>query len=204
MSYEKTTDLQDVGAPVKDAFEAFAQETGRELHLEIEPGTWLVANACSLVSTIQDIVHTGKDGFHFLKLDTGMTEILRPSLYGSQHPIIVLPRKKTDRIVPYVAVGHCCESGDLLTPAADEPDVLATRELPESQVGDMCVIEGVGAYCSGMSAKNYNAFPEAPEVLLRTDRSLQLIRRRQTLEQFLVNEIPLHPAKKAPAKKRSK
>lgn len=196
MSYEKTTDLQDVGAPVKEAFEDFARETGRELHLEIEPGTWLVANSCSLVSTIQDLVHTGDEGFHFLKLDTGMTEILRPSLYGSQHPLILLPRKKTDRIVPYVAVGHCCESGDLITPAPDAPDVLATRELPEAQVGDLCVIEGAGAYCAGMNAKNYNAFPEAPEVLLRQDRSLRLIRKRQTLDQILANELPLRPAKK--------
>ncbi|MBT7922616.1 MAG: diaminopimelate decarboxylase, partial [Opitutae bacterium] len=52
-----------------------------------------------------------------------------------------------------------------------------------------CVIEGVGAYCSAMSAKNYNSFPEAPEVLRREDGSFALIRKRQLLDQILDNEL---------------
>ena len=53
MSYEVSTDLQVVGAPVKDLFIKFAEETGRKLKLEIEPGTFLVANAAALVTTVQ-------------------------------------------------------------------------------------------------------------------------------------------------------
>lgn len=53
---EKTTDLGEIGAPVADAFREFAEENGRELRLEIEPGTYLVANAGALVTTIQDKV----------------------------------------------------------------------------------------------------------------------------------------------------
>ena len=49
MPDEKPTDLQEVGSPVKELFKAFAEETGRELRLEIEPGTYLLAHACSLV-----------------------------------------------------------------------------------------------------------------------------------------------------------
>ena len=60
---------------------------------------------------------------------------------------------------------------------------------PEGQVGDSCIIEGVGAYCSAMSAKNYNSFPEAPEVLRREDGSFALIRKRQLLDQILDNEL---------------
>ena len=192
MASEQTTDLQEVGGPVRAAFEELAAETGRKIHLEIEPGTYLLANAGALVSTIQDIVST--DGYHFLKLDTGMTEILRPSLYGAQHPLIVLPRHSTGKTLSYVAVGHCCESGDLLTPAPDQHEVLQPRELSEAAPGDLCVIEGVGAYCSAMSAKNYNSFPEAPEVLLLENGGMALIRRRQTLEQMLENEVPYGPA----------
>jgi diaminopimelate decarboxylase len=51
------------------------------------------------------------------------------------------------------------------------------------------VIEGAGAYCAGMSAKNYNSFPEAPEVLLTDTGEWKLIRRRQTLEQIVENEV---------------
>jgi len=192
MSYEKSTDLAVVGAPVKDAFEAFAAETGRELKLEIEPGTFLLANSCAVVTSVQDKVTTGTaEGHTFLKLDMGMTEVLRPSLYGSQHPLVSvsaagqLPSTQAE----YVVVGHCCESGDLLTPAPDEPETIAERLMGEVSIGDYVVIEGSGAYCAGMSSKNYNSFPEAPEVMKRVGGDFVLIRRKQTLDQILVNEL---------------
>jgi len=193
MSYEQSTSFAEIGEPIRDAFEDLARDTGRHIHLEIEPGTYLTANAGALLTTIQDIVDTGEEGYRFLKLDTGMTEILRPSLYASQQPLILLPRQETGAFLPYVAVGHCCESGDLITPAPDHHDVLHPRELPEVQPGDLCVIEGAGAYCSAMSAKNYNSFPEAAEVLVRETGDLHLIRRRQTLEQIVQNEVPFDP-----------
>jgi len=86
-------------------------------------------------------------------------------------------------------VGHCCESGDLITTANGVADQLAPRTLSKAAIGDLCVIEGMGAYCSSMSAKNYNSFPESPELLLREDGSLAEIRRRQTLDQILQNEV---------------
>jgi diaminopimelate decarboxylase len=190
MSHEKTTDLQQVGQPVKEAFEKLAHETGRRLHLEIEPGTWLLGNACCVLSTARDIVSTGPDGYQFIKSDTGMTEILRPSLYAAQHPISVISRSGETHTSQYVVVGHCCESGDLLTPDSLDAEKLAPRELIRAFPGDLLVIDGAGAYCASMSAKNYNSFPEAPEILLKADGSHRLIRRRQTLEQILENEIP--------------
>jgi diaminopimelate decarboxylase len=64
-----------------------------------------------------------------------------------------------------------------------EPDVISERELATVAVGDLCVVEGCGAYVSGMSAKNYNSFPEAPEVMIDEKGQLHLIRKRQPLEQ---------------------
>ena len=75
MESEVGTDLQECGAPVAEMFREFAQATGREIRLEIEPGTYLLANTCAVLSTVQDVVSTGADGYDFLKLDTGMTEI---------------------------------------------------------------------------------------------------------------------------------
>jgi len=66
---------------------------------------------------------------------------------------------------------------------------LKTRLLDPAEAGDIVVIGGAGAYCAAMSAKNYNSFPEAPEVLLGTDGAPTLVRRRQTLEQMLENEL---------------
>ena len=204
MLSEKSTDLAVVGLPVKAAFEEFAERTGRKLALEVEPGTFLVANAGSLVTRVQDVVSTGESGNTFLKLDSGMTELLRPSLYGAQHPVILVPAaaqddsaaaKSTSDAGSYIIVGHCCESGDLVTPAPDEPEVLLPRNLDGAvTAGDLLVVEGSGAYCSSMSTKNYNSFPEAPEVLLDLSGSPHLIRRRQAIADIWVNEVPYEPS----------
>jgi diaminopimelate decarboxylase len=233
---EPHTDLQAVGAPVRALLEAFAAEApsafvdgtaensaggggnggaepggsgggGRRLHLEIEPGTFLVAGAGALVCAVGDVVETPRHAF--VKLDCGMTEVLRPSLYGAQHPVHVLrdevypaasaaaltsalvnADEKSQRRRAFVVVGHCCESGDLLTCAPGAPETVAERELPaDVRAGDLVLVGGVGAYCSSMSAKNYNSYPEAAEVLLLEDgATARLIRRRQTLEQITQNE----------------
>ncbi len=190
MAVERSADLQEIGRRIRPEFEAFAQKTGRALHLEIEPGTYLTANAGALVCSVIDVVDTGKDGYTFIKVNSGMTEIARPSMYGAQHPIIVVPDRPEPRGQGhYLVVGHCCESGDILTPEPGNPEGLLQRLLTEARIGDIVVIEGAGAYCASMASKNYNSFPECAEVLLEPDGTLALIRRRQTLQQIVQNEI---------------
>lgn len=193
---EPTTDLQDIGGPVTEAFKQFAQENGgRELKLEIEPGTYLVAMAGALVSKVQDKVETtGDAGRVFLKMDAGMTDVLRPSLYGAIHPLTILPGSGKsedvgDEAESVVVVGHCCESGDLMTPKEGDPEALGERELRKATIGDIVVMDGSGAYCAGMSTKNYNSFPEAPEVIVDEQGEAHLIRARQPVEQIWGNEI---------------
>lgn len=189
MSDETSTDLLHAAGPIIDELRRFAADGGPRLRLEIEPGTFLVGNAGAVVAGVIDVVDTGKEGFSFIKTDTGMTEILRPSMYGAQHPLTVVPRPAGDRpLREYLVVGHCCESGDILTPAPGDPEALRVRPLAEAHVGDAVVIGGAGAYCAAMSAKNYNSFPEAPEVLLDTDGGFHLLRRRQRLDQVIANE----------------
>ena len=186
---EASTDLQKIGEPVKELFLQFAKNHDRKLHLEIEPGTFLIALAGSLVTTVDDKVDTGSKGFTFLKLDTGMDANTRPSLYGAKHPLVTVPKEgdKDRQTREYVVVGHCCESGDLFT--QKEGGEAVTRHMLETQIGDLVVMEGVGAYCSGMSTKNYNSFPETPEVLFSKDGNTRLIRKKQTLDQILQCEI---------------
>lgn len=191
---EKSTNLQEIGQPVTEAFRQFAADNKRQLHLEIEPGTYLVAMAGALISTVQDKVFTtGENGKVFLKLDAGMTDVLRPSLYGAVHPITILPGSgKVEDIgtetETVVVVGHCCESGDLMTPEAGQPESLAQRLYRKADIGDILIMDGSGAYCSGMSTKNYNSFPEAAEVLVDLVGTVHLIREKQTLEQIYMNE----------------
>ena len=189
MPEEATTDLKQIGRPIVAALRAFAARHGRRLHLEVEPGTYLVANAGALIATVIDVLDTGRDGYRFLKVDAGMTEVLRPSLYGAQHPIaLVCSTAARRRGVSYVVVGHCCESGDILTPAPGNPEGLQPRRLPEACIGDLLVLGGAGAYCSGMAAKNYNSFPEAAEVMISRNGAVELIRQRQNLSQVTANE----------------
>jgi diaminopimelate decarboxylase len=187
---EISADMAKIGTRVTSDFEAFAQKHGRELHLEVEPGTFLVANAGTLIGTVMDIVDTGSEGYTFLKIDAGMTEIVRPSMYGAQHPIIVVPQSDEERGQgTYLITGHCCESGDILTPEPGNPEGLAPREVCEAKVGDYVVIEGAGAYCASMASKNYNAFPECAELMRGVDGTVRVIRKRQELSQLLQNEI---------------
>lgn len=189
---EKQTDLHSVAMVIADEFRSLAGETGQKLKLEIEPGNFLVANSCGLLATIQDETSTGKEGYNFLKLDAGMTEVPRPFAYGAQHPMRVFAQTGEKRGTKnYIVVGHCCESGDILTPAPGDPEELKERELMEARVGDLLLIGGSGAYCSSMSTKNYNSFPEAPEVMIRLDGSVSLMRKRQKLEQIFMNEIEI-------------
>ena len=190
MPEEISADMQAIGEKMVPEFEAFAREQGRKLHLEVEPGTYLVANGGALVCTAIDVVDTGAEGMDFIKVDSGMTEILRPSLYGAQHPIALVPQQEETREEKaYIIAGHCCESGDILTPEPGNPEGLLPRTLPEACIGDAVVVDGAGAYCASMASKNYNSFPEAPEVLLTKTGEFQLIRKRQSLEQMVQNEV---------------
>ena len=186
MPEEPSVDLADVGAHVRREIEDFRARDGRALHLEIEPGTFLVANAGVIVASCVDVVDTGAEGYVFAKLDAGMPEITRPSLYGAQHPIDVLARGREQAAV--VFVGPCCESGDILTPAPGDPEALAPRWVPRPQIGDLVVVGGAGAYCAGMATINYNSYPQAPEVML-DGGALTLLRRRQVPEQVWQNEV---------------
>jgi diaminopimelate decarboxylase len=177
MPEEPTVDLADVGAHVRAELLAFQSRDGRRLGLEIEPGTYLVARAGAVVASCVDVVDTGREGYLFAKLDTGMTEVTRPSLYGAQHPIDVLAQGREAAAV--VFVGPCCESGDILTPAPGDPEALGPRWVPRPQIGDLVVVSGAGAYCAAMSTINYNSYPRAPEAMLERDGTLRLLRRRQ-------------------------
>ena len=144
-------------------------------------GRILVANAGVVVATCVDVVDTGRDGYLFAKLDTGMTEVTRPSLYGAQHPITVLAegrdggRRGLRRAV--LRVRRHPDAGARRSRSAG-----ARGASARPRIGDLVVVGGAGAYCAAMSTINYNSYPQAPEVMLEPDGTLRLLRRRQDLE----------------------
>ncbi|WP_077033893.1 diaminopimelate decarboxylase [Pelomonas sp. KK5] len=153
---------------------------GHALKLEIEPGRFLVAESGVLLGEVRATKDAGAN--HFVLVDTGFNELMRPAMYGSFHGMSVIGAGGTPR--PTVVAGPLCESGDVFT--QEDGGVVAPRQLPPAQVGDLLVIHDTGAYGASMSS-NYNSRPLAPEVLVdgSTDR---LIRRRQTVESLIALE----------------
>lgn len=188
---EEEIDYQNIGERLRELFEDFARETGVKPLLELEPGTFMVANCGSLVTSVVDVVDTGSEGYTFLKIDAGLTEVIRPGFYGSLHPLVSLPAQGELRTTAkeYVVTGHTCIAGDVLTVAVRDPETIVPQLISEVAPGDLLVVERAGGYCSSMNLKNFNSFPEAPEVLLRKDGSFDVIRHRQTLEQMTQNDI---------------
>lgn len=158
---EHEADMTEIASVFAGELAAFAERTGRQLHLEIEPGTWLVGHAGVLLAEVADIVDTGADGHTFLRLNTGMNDIIRPSMYGAQHEIAVL--NDSNEKSEYVVVGHNCETGDILSPAPGDPEGLEPRQLNKAAIGDIAAVYDAGAYCRSFAVHGYNSFPPAKE-----------------------------------------
>ena len=198
---EEAADVQALGHYAKQRFEDFKRRTGRELIMEVEPGTYIVANAGYALTRVIDLKQTGEDGFEFIVVDGGMEVNTRPLLYGSQHPLFVVSAEGellssdldaeagSAPVASHVVVGRCCESGDSQT--LDSEGHISPRPLAKPAPGDFLVIGGCGAYCAAMSPFNYNSHAQAPEVLIRTDDSVKIIRKPQPLEQIWQNESGL-------------
>jgi diaminopimelate decarboxylase len=168
MSTEKSTDMPNALSAIDEKIGEFNKQTGRTISVEIEPGTYLAAISAAIICEVIDIVDTGRDGHVFIRTNTGMNDLLRPALYGAQHPLIAVRKNNatSGTLKEYMVIGHCCESGDAITIAPDNSQELLARTLPEVQIGDYIVIEGCGAYCASMSAKGYNGFPVTKEIMV--------------------------------------
>ncbi|EQB4331574.1 diaminopimelate decarboxylase [Providencia stuartii] len=160
---------------------------GHSIELEIEPGRYLVAESGVLLAEVRAVKTMGRR--HYVLVDSGFNDLMRPAMYGSYHHISVLPAEgRSLENVPLketIVAGPLCESGDVFT--QQEGGMVETRLLPDVQVGDYLVFHDTGAYGASMSS-NYNSRPLLPEVLL-IEGTPKLIRRRQTIEELLALEL---------------
>ena len=145
------------------------------LSIALEPGRYIVGASAALLARVVDLKEAA-GGHHFAVLDAGMTELMRPMLYGAFHRIVaVTPRAARD--LCYDIVGPVCESTDSFG---------SDRRLNQLEVGDLLAILDAGAYGSAMSS-NYNRRPLPAEVLVDAGR-VSVIRRRQTIDDQLALE----------------
>jgi diaminopimelate decarboxylase len=147
------------------------------LAIILEPGRAILGPSAVLVARVID-VKCQPGGKRFVILDAGMTELIRPMLYGAYHRIEPVAHAEVERTtITADIVGPLCESSDT---------VGRDRTLAEPGVGDLMAVFDVGAYGSVM-ASNYNRRPMPAEVLVK-DGNAQLIRRRQTIEDLIALE----------------
>jgi diaminopimelate decarboxylase len=149
----------------------------RPTRLAIEPGRALVARAGVLVSRV---LHVRSNGRRQAILDAGMTELIRPALYGARHDVMALtslgrpvdPTKATatSDAAPTRVEGPICES----------TDHLGEHLLPPLRRGDLVAIRDAGAYGAALSS-TYNGRPRPPQVVLDLEGALRLVRRRGSI-----------------------
>lgn len=179
--------LRDLFANCRERLVAAA---GRPLRLEIEPGRYYVAPTSKLVARVTDVKRTRDNakgsGATFAMVDAGFVDLVRPAMYGSYHHITVFPHDGATRPEePIVVAGPLCESGDVFT--RDDQELLQPRLLPRPEAGDLLLLHDAGAYGYAMSS-NYNSIGRSPQLWLEPDGTVQMISRRETLEDLLKAE----------------
>jgi len=141
----------------------------------VEPGRYLVCDASMLLTTVNTVKVTPSK--KFVGVDAGFNTLIRPTMYGSYHPILVANKLASTEKETYDVVGPICESGDVL--AKD-------RELPKIEEGDLLAVLNAGAYGFSMSSQ-YNSRPRAAEVLIRAGKPM-IIREREPLDNLTANQ----------------
>ena len=160
---------------------------GRGLRVILQPGRSIAANAGILLTRVLYLKHSG--GRSFVIVDAGMSELIRPALYGARHfiwpvlppPGLVPPSRSIDLQLQgsteVDVVGPLCESGDFLARA---------RFLPPLKRGDLLAVFSAGAYGFSM-ASQYNSRPRPPELLVEGD-AFRTIRARETYADLIRGE----------------
>jgi diaminopimelate decarboxylase len=168
------TDIADTGSRIAEAFQRFCDSYGRELELWFEPGKFIVSESGFLLVKANVIKQTTSTVF--IGVDSGQNHLIRPMFYDAYHRIENVSNPEgLPRL--YSVVGYICET-----------DTLGyDRKIAEVREGDILAIYNAGAYGFTMS-NNYNARFRPAEVLVINGEA-KLIRRRETFEDLVRNEI---------------
>ncbi|MFN4286028.1 MAG: diaminopimelate decarboxylase [Lacibacter sp.] len=171
---EKETDVVQLGLRLRDALQQHETTRHRNLQVWFEPGKYLVSACGYLLSTVNVLKQNGD--VQIAGIDTGLNHLIRPMMYDAYHHICNISNPDAPQ-QPYMVTGNVCETDTF----ADN------RLLPQVREGDVLAICNAGAYGFEMSS-NYNARFRPAEVLFENGTP-RLIRRRDTLEDLLRNQI---------------
>jgi diaminopimelate decarboxylase len=151
------------------------EELGPDRRLLLEPGRALVANSTVTLYTIETIKHNVST---WVAVDGGMSDNLRPMLYGSPYEALIADRPLAAGNVRCHLAGKHCESGDV---------IVRDLMLPDPVSGDVVATPVTGAYGYSL-ANNYNGVPRPPVVFCR-DGAARVVVRRETYEDLINRDV---------------
>lgn len=165
-------DIMEIGRGVKKAFEEILVPAGMgDVAIFTELGRYMLAPYGHLVATAIHEKHIYKE---YIGLDACAVNLIRPAMYGAYHHITVMGKEDAPCDHVYDVTGSLCENNDKF--AID-------RKLPKIDMGDLVVIHDTGAHGFAMGY-NYNGKLKSAELLLKEDKSVQLIRRAETPKDY--------------------
>lgn len=171
-----TTDIEELGQKLGNAFQSFCKSYGKDLEMWFEPGKFLVSEAGHfLVKT--NVVKT-TPATAFVGVNSGLNHLIRPMMYDAYHEIFNVSNPNGTKRV-YTVVGYICETD---TFGLD-------RKLSEVKEGDILAFKNAGAYAFSM-ASNYNSRLRPAEVLIYKGKP-HLIRKREDFQDLLKNQIEI-------------
>lgn len=169
---EEPLNLIEIGEGIHKLYQEMMLPAGLDkVAIMTESGRAITGPAGWLVSTA---IHEKKTYKDYIGLDSCMANLMRPAMYGAYHHITIAGKENAPLDRTYDVTGSLCENNDKF--AVD-------RKLPKIDIGDLVIIHDTGAHGSAMGF-NYNGKLWCAELLLRTDGSIELIRRAQTIEDY--------------------
>ena len=180
---ENHLNLGRVSNRLIDVLDPFLEEFPVEINnIYFEPGRYIPCEGGFLLG---DVTATkNENGINWVGTNLGMNQLVRPSMYDSYHEVSVLNNQAFD-IVANVC-GNVCESGDIMA---------KERRIKVPEIGDTIAVHNAGAYGYSM-ASNYTGRLRPAEVMLYPDGNIELIRKRETIDDLTRNIVYKQKVKK--------
>lgn len=168
---DNALDLAAMAREITAQFDAFKAERGFAPRMYMESGRWMTGPHGVLVTTAINHKNIYRQ---YIGVDSCMSSLMRPALYGSYHHIDVVGKENVPLSEVYDVVGSLCENNDKFA---------VQRHLPPIHDGDLLAIQDTGAHGYAMGFQ-YNGRLRPKELLLRADGTVELIRRAETVEDY--------------------
>jgi len=167
----KPFNLDSMAAEITRIFKLFKKNNGWVPKLYMESGRYITGPHGVLVTSVINHKNTYRK---YVGVDASMSALMRPGMYDAYHHIHIHGKNESAPLKKVDVVGALCENIDKFA---------VQRSLPDTIEGDILVIHDTGAHGHSMGF-NYNGHLRPKELLLKTDSSVELIRRAETVDDY--------------------